>query len=37
MLNEFDVIRDVTGRLTIAGIPHMLTGSMAMNYYSLRE
>lgn len=35
MLNEFDVIRDVTGRLTIAGIPHMLTGSLAMNYYSL--
>jgi len=35
MLNEFDVLRDVTGRLTNAGIPHMLTGSLAMNYYSL--
>ncbi len=35
MLNEFDVIRDVTGRLTNVGIPHMLTGSLAMNYYSV--
>jgi hypothetical protein len=35
MLNEFDIIRDVTGRFTNAGIPHMLTGSLAMNYYSL--
>lgn len=34
MLNEFDVIRDVTSRLTKAGIPYMLTGSLAMNYYS---
>lgn len=34
MLNEFDVIRDVTNRLSSAGIPHMLTGSLAMNYYS---
>jgi len=35
MLNEFDVIRDFTSRLTSAGIPYMLTGSLAMNYYSL--
>jgi hypothetical protein len=35
MLNEFDVIRDVTRRFEDAGIPHMLTGSLAMNYYSL--
>lgn len=35
MLNEFDVIRDVSGRLTTAGIPHMLTGSLAMNYYTV--
>lgn len=35
MLNEFDVIRDVTDRFKNAEIPHMLTGSMAMNYYSL--
>ena len=34
MLNEFDVIREVTSRLTSAGIPYMLTGSLAMNYYS---
>jgi predicted nucleotidyltransferase len=34
MLNEFDVIRDVTSRLTSLGIPYMLTGSLAMNYYS---
>ena len=35
MLNEFDVIRDVTRRLEKVEIPHMLTGSLAMNYYSL--
>ena len=35
MLNEFDVIRDVTRRLTNAGIPYMLTGSLAMNYYNM--
>jgi predicted nucleotidyltransferase len=35
MLNELDVIRDVTRRLTNAGLPYMLTGSLAMNYYSL--
>src|SRR5262249_42339582 len=34
MLNEFDVLRDVSRRLTHAGIPYMLTGSLAMNYYS---
>ncbi|SRR5258708_5422790 len=34
MLNEFDVIRDVTGKFEKAGIPYMLTGSLAMNYYS---
>jgi predicted nucleotidyltransferase len=34
MLNEFDVIRDVTSRLTKVGIPYMLTGSLAMNFYS---
>jgi|SRR5215831_4926693 len=35
MLNEFDVLRDVADRLTDAGIQYMLTGSLAMNYYSL--
>src|SRR5215510_2451974 len=34
MLNELDVLRDVSTRLTSAGIPYMLTGSLAMNYYS---
>ena|SRR3989442_192163 len=34
MLNEFDVLRDASSRLTKAGIPYMLTGSLAMNYYS---
>lgn len=32
LINEFDVLSDVTRRLTKAGIPHMLTGSLAMNY-----
>ncbi len=31
---ELDVIRDVSGRLVTAGIPFMLTGSMAMNFYA---
>ena|SRR2546430_12475039 len=34
MLNEFDVLQDASRRLTKSGIPHMLTGSLAMNYYS---
>jgi hypothetical protein len=34
MLNEFDVLSDVSSRLTKAGIAYMLTGSLAMNYYS---
>src|SRR5215510_2772912 len=34
MLNELDVLRDVSTRLTRAGIHYMLTGSLAMNYYS---
>jgi predicted nucleotidyltransferase len=34
MLNEFDVLRDVAHKLTEAGIAYMLTGSLAMNYYS---
>lgn len=32
--NEIDVVRDVSERLAEAGIPFMLTGSMAMNYYA---
>ncbi len=34
MLSELDVLRDVGARLEGAGIPYMLTGSMAMNYYA---
>ncbi len=30
---ELDIIRDVSDRLSHAGIPYMLTGSLAMNYY----
>lgn len=31
---ELDIVRDVSERLTRAGIPFMLTGSMAMNAYA---
>lgn len=31
---ELDVLRDVSERLTSAGVAYMLTGSMAMNYYA---
>ena len=31
---ELDVLRDVSRRLESAGISFMLTGSVAMNYYS---
>jgi len=34
MLNELDVLRDVTSRLDKAGLLYMLTGSLAMNYYA---
>jgi hypothetical protein len=34
MESELDVLRDVSGRLESAGISFMLTGSMAMSYYS---
>lgn len=35
MLNELDIVRDVSTRLGGAGIAYMLTGSMAMNYFAL--
>lgn len=35
LLTELDVLRDVCGRLEGAGIPYMLTDSLAMNYYSV--
>ncbi len=34
MKNELDVVRDVSSRLQELGIPFMLTGSLAMNYYA---
>lgn len=33
-MDELEVLHDVTARLEEAGIPYMLTGSMAMNYYA---
>lgn len=35
MTEELDVLRVVTERLDAAGIPYMLTGSMAVNYYAV--
>jgi len=34
MLDELDVLKDISEKLSDAGIPFMLTGSMAMNYYA---
>ncbi len=34
MHDELDIVHDVSQRLEAAGIPYMLTGSMAMNYYA---
>src|SRR5712691_6589646 len=31
---EIDIVRDISRRFEQAGIPYMLTGSMAMNYYA---
>ena len=33
-MNEIDIVRDVSQRFEQGGIPYMLTGSMAMNYYA---
>jgi hypothetical protein len=33
-MNEIDIVRDISHRFKQAGIPYMLTGSMAMNYYA---
>ncbi len=33
-MNEIDIVRDISHRFDEAGIPYMLTGSMAMNYYA---
>jgi len=34
MSSDLDILRDVSGRLDSAGIPFMVTGSVAMNYYA---
>jgi predicted nucleotidyltransferase len=34
VLNELDIVRDVSKRLDDAGIGYMLTGSIVMNYYA---
>ncbi len=34
MSEELEVLKAVTGRLAGAGIPYMVTGSMALNYYA---
>jgi hypothetical protein len=33
-MTEIDIVRDISRRFEQAGIPYMLTGSMAMNYYA---
>lgn len=35
MVNEYDVLKIVTERLESAGIPYMVTGSIANNFYSI--
>ena len=35
MLTELDILFDITDKLEHLGIKYMLTGSLAMNYYSL--
>lgn len=34
MLNELDILREISTRLDSAGIAYMLTGSMALSYYA---
>jgi len=34
LLNEIDILRDLTCKLDSAGTAYMITGSMAMNYYA---
>jgi hypothetical protein len=34
VMNEIDIVRDISRRFEQADIPYMLTGSMAMNYYA---
>lgn len=34
MKDELDIVQDISAKFMEAGIPFMLTGSMAMNYYA---
>lgn len=34
MQTELDILQDIVGKLASAGIPYMLTGSVAMSYYA---
>jgi hypothetical protein len=34
-MNELDIVQDISKKFEQAGIPYMLTGSMAMNYYAV--
>ena len=35
MSEELEVLQIVTQRLTLAQVPYMVTGSMAMNFYAM--
>ena len=35
MKSEIDIVGDISAKFAEAGIPYMLTGSMAMNHYAL--
>lgn len=35
MSEELEVLKTVTGRLDAAGVPYMVTGSMAVNFYAV--
>ena len=34
MIEQFKVLKDVVSRLESAGIPYMITGSLALNHYA---
>ena len=34
MVNEFEILKDVTSKLSANNIAYMLSGSTAMNYYA---
>jgi hypothetical protein len=37
MVNEFEILKDVAGKLSANNIAYMLSGSTAMNYYVGRK